>query len=415
MKLKSCFLVTLMVCIMFSCSNDDVPGIKTITPSVPDATLELVAQTKSKGGLRATGAENENVDRSTWDYAVKNMTVAIFNAGAYDENGVGDNKLVAVFSKGFDAVEDSYQVSGIGLQSGKVHVLVLANLSAVNQQKILNSVTSSNDKDRMTYEQVLALPVSLDNENSTNGLTMKSEVLKELELAPGNNCIGFTTETTPEGYTEIYGSEIKLTRVIAAIHLNKLSVIDKKENNCQNIVVKSIYLANVKGEAFISGEKKLEAKDGSYWAGAYADEVGPYKLYKATLKNGLLCQNITDNDVEGKTPIKPGNVWEGTANTFFVYPNATTEKGCNTLLIVEATYNYNDGTAPKTRFYRVPVNHKDFGGTSPLLVSSNYKYLIDLSVGVGSPIPYDDPQDAHISAKVTVAAWDVINIEQPVD
>lgn len=78
MKLKSCFLVTLMVCIMFSCSNDDVPGIKTITPSVPDATLELVAQTKSKGGLRATGTENENVDRSTWDYAVKNMTVAIF-------------------------------------------------------------------------------------------------------------------------------------------------------------------------------------------------------------------------------------------------------------------------------------------------------------------------------------------------
>lgn len=415
MKLKSCFLVTLMVCAMFSCSNDDVPEVKTITAGIPDATLELAVQTKSKGGLRATKGDNDAVDRSTWDYAVKNMTVAIFNAGAYTENGVGDKKLVAVFSKGFDTVADSYQVSGMGLQSGKVHVLVLANLSAANQQKLLASVASSNDADRMTYDEVLALPVSLDNENATNGLTMKSEVLTNLTLAVGNNCIGFTGDTKPEGYTEIYGKEIKLTRVIAAIHLNSLSVINKTENNCQDIVVKNIFLANVKGDASILGEVALEAKDGSYWAGAYANEIGPYKEYKATLKNSLLCQNVADDDVSGKTPIEPGNAWAGTSNTFLVYPNTTGGEGCYTLLIVEATYNYNDDSASQTRFYRVPVNHKDFGGSSPYLVSPNYKYLIDLQVGIGSPIPYDDPQDAHISAKVTVAAWDVINIDQPVD
>lgn len=414
MKLKSCFLVTLMVCAMFSCSNDDVPEVKTITAGIPDATLELAVQTKSKGGLRATKGDNDAVDRSTWDYAVKNMTVAIFNAGAYTENGVSENKLVAVFSKGFDTVADSYQVSGMGLQSGPVHVLVLANLSAANQQKLLASVASSNDADRMTYDEVLALPVSLDNENATNGLTMKSGVLTNLTLAAGNNCIGFTEATKPEGYTEIYKKEIKLTRLIAAIHLNSLSVINKPENNCQDIVVNKIYLANVKGEALISGEKELEAEDGAYWAGAYTEEVGPYKLYKATSKK-YLCQEIAVSDVDGKTPIEPGGDWIGAANTFFVYPNIMGGEGCNTLLIVEATYNYNDGSAPQTRFYRVPVNHKDFGGSSPYLVSSNYKYLIDLKVGIGSPIPYDDPQDAHISAKVTVAAWDVININQPVD
>lgn len=410
MKLKSCFLVTLMVCIMFSCSNDDVPGVKTITASVPNATLELAAQTKSRG-TKASDADAQG--RTTWDYEVKNMTVAVFNKGAYTDNGVTDGRLVAVFTQSFSGKQDSYEVSGMGLQDGQVDVLVLANLSEKNQQKIFASVASNMDDDRMTVDEVLALPISLDEEISENGLTMKSELLKNLWIVEGKNCIGYNEDDVPTGYTGIYNKEVKLSRVIAAIYLKSLKVTDKKSNNCGNIVVKNIFLANVKGKATIAGEKDLEAKDNSYWAGAYENELGAYKKYKAVLKTNLL-QAVVGNSNES-TPIVPGGTWAGTANTFYVYPNTTGGEGCNTLLIVEATYNYNDGSSPETRFYRVPVNHKEFNGGDPYLVNSNYKYLIELEVGVGSPIPYDDLQDAHIGVKVTVAPWDVIIIEEPVD
>lgn len=416
MKLKSCFLITLMVCAMFACSNDEVPGEKTITPSVPNATLELVAQTKSGTGLKATKADPVQ-DRTTWDYAVKKLTVAVFNAGAYNENGVGEDKLVAVFSGDFTKLQDSYQVSGMALQAGKINVLVLANLSDENIKQLQASASASTNNERMTLDDVLALSISLDNEKPENGLTMKSTLLKELELVEGNNCIGFKDEETPDGYTNIYNKEISLTRVIAAIHLNSLTVSTQYAIDCDNIIVNRIFVANVKGDASILGEKDIDAKDNSYWAGAHADELGVYKKYKAVLKSNL-CQEITKEDLKEMTPIAPGSEWAGTAKTFFVYPNTTGGEGCYTLLIVEATYNYNDGRKPETRFYRVPVNHKDFGGDkdqSTTLVRSNYKYLIDLTVGVGSPIPYGDPVEAHVSATIKVVDWDVIEIDQPVD
>ena len=55
MKLKSYFLITLIVCAFFSCSDNDDPVSLAITPVVPDATLSLAVQTdnrvKTKGGF----------------------------------------------------------------------------------------------------------------------------------------------------------------------------------------------------------------------------------------------------------------------------------------------------------------------------------------------------------------------------
>lgn len=401
---------------MFACSNDEVPGEKTITPSVPNATLELIAQTKSGSGLKATKADPVQ-DRTTWDYAVKKLTVAVFNAGAYTENGVEEDKLVAVFSGDFTKNQDSYQVSGMALQAGKVKVLVLANLSDENIKQLQASAGASTNAERMTLDGVLALPISLDGENDKDGLTMKCLLPETLTLLEGKNCIGFEKGKEPEGYNNIYDKEVKLTRVIAAIHLNSLTVSTQYAIDCDNIIVNRVFVANVKGDASISGEKDIDAKDNSYWAGAHADELGVYKKYKAVL-NLDLCQEITKEDLKEMTPIAPGSEWAGTAKTFFVYPNTTGGEGCYTLLIVEAIYNYNDERKPETRFYRVPVNHKYFGGDkdqSTTLVRSNYKYLIDLTVGVGSPIPYGDPVEAHVSATVKVVDWDVIEIEGSVD
>lgn len=45
MKLKSCFLITLIACAFFSCSDNDDPVDPTITPVIPDATLSLAVRT----------------------------------------------------------------------------------------------------------------------------------------------------------------------------------------------------------------------------------------------------------------------------------------------------------------------------------------------------------------------------------
>ncbi|MCD7848482.1 MAG: hypothetical protein LUH63_01360 [Parabacteroides sp.] len=97
MKLKSCFLLMLIVCAFFSCSDNDEPVNLTITPVVPDATLSLAVQTdgrvKTKGGFIEDGA-----GKITWDYQVKTLTAVVFNNGAYNAENVGVGTLAALFT-----------------------------------------------------------------------------------------------------------------------------------------------------------------------------------------------------------------------------------------------------------------------------------------------------------------------------
>lgn len=97
MKLKSYFLITLIVCAFFSCSDNDDPVSLAITPVVPDATLSLAVQTdnrvKTKGGFIDDDVTGTT---TTWDCQVKTLTAVVFNDGAYSDNNIRVGTIAAL-------------------------------------------------------------------------------------------------------------------------------------------------------------------------------------------------------------------------------------------------------------------------------------------------------------------------------
>ena len=175
MKLKSCFLLMLMVCAFFSCSDNDDPVNLTITPVVPDATLSLAVQTdnrvKTKGGF--IGDDNAGTEL-TWDSEVNTLTAVIFNNGAYSESNVRVGSIAAIFTQTYKNPTDETVIEG-EVKSGNIHLLLIANLDPSVLQKLTNSVNSSNPQDRLKVENVLKLATPLSSETKDNGLTMSSE------------------------------------------------------------------------------------------------------------------------------------------------------------------------------------------------------------------------------------------------
>ena len=162
MKLKSCFLLMLMVCAFFSCSDNDDPVNLTITPVVPDATLSLAVQTdnrvKTKGGF----IDDDNAETElTWDFKVNTLTAVIFNNGAYpDESNIPVGGIAAIFTQGYDEPTSTPVISG-EVKSGKVNLLLIANLEADVLKQLTSSVKSAFPAERLKVADVIKLATPL--------------------------------------------------------------------------------------------------------------------------------------------------------------------------------------------------------------------------------------------------------------
>ena len=217
MKLKSYFLITLIVCAFFSCSDNDDPVSLAITPVVPDATLSLAVQTdnrvKTKGGFIDDDVTGTT---TTWDCQVKTLTAVVFNDGAYSDNNIRVGTIAALFTHNYENPTSAPVIEG-EVMSGKVNLLLIANLDADVLDQLTASVNSTVSSARLTVADVLKLATPLSSETKEKGLTMSSEVLN-VELVAGTNFVGFGEKgtITVEGYgagTEIYGNNpVELTR-----------------------------------------------------------------------------------------------------------------------------------------------------------------------------------------------------------
>ncbi|WP_303140328.1 hypothetical protein [uncultured Parabacteroides sp.] len=459
MKLKSCFLLMLMVCAFFSCSDNDDPVNLTITPVVPDATLSLAVQTdnrvKTKGGF----IDDDNAGtKPTWDLEVKTLTAVIFNNGAYpDESNIPVGGIAAIFTQTYGESTSAPVISG-EVKSGKVNLLLIANLEADVLKQLTSSVNSAVPGERLKVADVLKLATPLSSETKDNGLTMSSEVLS-LELVAGINFVGFGEkgEITVPSYgtgTEVYGDKpVDLTRTVAAIKLNGVllpETPDAKNPEYKNVsfTLDSVFVANVKSTAGIGtygsdvttieqSPLKDEVFDHTYYLAPikYASHTGTYKTGAAKGDDNMLRVLDQPRMISAKAGTNEQTTTLDWTNDIippcYVYPNQDGETGETgkknyTLLVLRGSYTYKIGDNNVTednRYYTVIINDNSQGGTiigdkgkTNVHIQRNTKYNVTVQIlGSGSNDPFTPAAFAHVAAQVKVADWNVIEIDQDVD
>lgn len=176
--------------------------------------------------------------------------------------------------------------------------------------------------------------------------------------------------------------------------------------------LKKVFLANVKGQTSL--DKEIDVNH--YWAGAFNEDNGYYKNDESVLKEALCIFDDGDIILE---PGKPHSVFIPQ----FVYPNQEGEstepdRKNYTVLVIEGLY-LKGTTAPKgSSFYTIVVNDNNFSTEGDDVngkhIASNYKYTIHVSInGDGTDKPYEKPVYANIGAKIQVAPWDIVEINNP--
>lgn len=458
MKLKSCFLITLMVCAFFSCSDNDDPVNLTITPVVPDATLSMAVQTdaKTKGGFIEDGDANVT---PSWDFQVKTLTAVVFNNGAYSEGNIPVGSIAAIFTQNYADPSDEPIIEG-EVKSGDVFLLLIANLEPNVLATLTSSVNSSNPNDRLEVADVLKQATSLSNEGKDKGLTMSSDV-KQLTIVPGINFVGFgdkgelTVAEIGTG-TEIYGpTPVDLVRTVAAINLTGVLLpetpdSEKPEYKNVSFTLDSVFVANVKSTAGIGTsvsfvetiEQSALNVDGSlnptYYLAPekYADKTGKYKTGNAKGDDTMLRVLSEAKKIDAKTNTNINTTtldWTNTTEVApcYVYPNQNGETGVEgstnyTLLVLRGTYEYSIAGKKEiepNRYFTVIVNDDSLGGEivgdngkTNVHIQRNTKYNITVQIlGSGSNDPFTPAAFAHVAAQIKVANWNVIEIDQPVD
>lgn len=454
MKLKSCLLLTLMVCAMFACSDSDDPAVEQPkTPVVADATMAMSVQTKDRVITKATKAITA-AEWSKGDDVIKTLTVVVFNAGAYDGNGYNTGDVVASYSgsviQGSDGIAT---LSGEGLLSGAVEMLLIANLEPEAVSTISGYVTQNKGTGHYNKSDVLEVTTKLANEvnykqTGDKGLTMSEQI--SVTLQPGDNYIGWNDSkqvTVKSTDTDLKG--IELVRTVAYINLTKVTLQLPEEYKAARFYVDSVFVANAKDISYIdeNGNGYCEAlTNPTYSIGSdWKDATGTYKTASATLLERLGArirsldgekENMPWLDVKGASLTHSlDDLYKYGNHPFYVYENWKAEDNY-TLLIVKGDFYYSfdekasgDGkyqegplwTPALDRYYTVIVNDKNFrskGDADPGYehIKRNTKYNVSLTIaGTGSPDPFTPGAFAHVAAQVEVAAWNVIEIEQPVD
>jgi len=447
MELKNLFLIMFIICSFFSCSDNNDPTTKVKTPIIADATMALSVQTDTK-----TKAEGDAAT-ITADKQIKSLLVAVFNKGAYTSNGYADGDLVYTLFISYDNPEQEAIASGGGLLSGATQLLIVANPESNFVNTIQGYVNTNKGAGHYNLTDVQALQTSLENETTTGtsykGLTMSSSPI-DVTFVTGVNYIGYATAKgayMDEGGAgqEIYGQNIVLSRTVAYIQLNSLSLTSSSEFTSVSFVPTEVFVANVKSKSLVtpvngSIEVAYDDANSFYWVGdnAWTTAVGLYKVgvsvYQADL--GRVFRGSPKLDLSGASTVTFNKAdLSGYGNSFFyVYTNqngerltATDAEKNHTLLVIKGDYTYkpvaeNDETVTeKDRYYTVIVNDSRFiQGSNDTAngkhIIRNTKYFVDLTIaGTGSDSPYISGAFAHVSAKVYVAAWNVVSINSDVD
>lgn len=422
MKLRNYFLLGIVVSSIFACTSDeDVPEVHVFTPN---ATLSLA--TKVNGKPVTKSVEMNKDAQIAAENQIYSLRVLVFSG--YEANAPYQTESVMESEQGplGDLV-----VSDIPVEAGNATILVLAN-DKLDKGAFANK----------TLNQVLQETHSLDQETFTDGLLMSSALMKTIINVNEHNVFGDAEDFSGHTPASVKGDAIELFRHVAQINLKSVTI--SGDTPKAEFELKEMFVANVKGYTNIasastnrwsdvetpsvSGDKKL------WWYGGYITAKDWNGKYKTTEdKDCKLNANLLSWKLEsGATvtaPLKAAEGYFSYGKSFYVYENKgndDTPLGQQTLLVLKGNYTHPDGRVENDRFYTVTINEpnklgttsstEDGGAVSHQFIKRNYRYNISLTIkSSGSDRPYDPATEACMDIAITVANWDVVDMNEKLD
>ena len=120
MKWQNNFFFIFIVCTLFSCSTDNEP-VDQVLPIQENASLVLAVKDKGQNSSSTLRVGRTITKSGIKDSDVKSLTVAIFNAGAFDGNGIARDAMVYCITDEATVLDESTaETKEMKVQSGKV-------------------------------------------------------------------------------------------------------------------------------------------------------------------------------------------------------------------------------------------------------------------------------------------------------
>lgn len=398
MKLKNLLFATMIACAFASCSNDDDPIND--GGDQPDTKADAALSIAVRGEALTKAAPDASVRE---DGVINDLTIAIFNNGAYSNDGykVGDLVIVA---KAKSAEITNKEVTNIAVRTGGVKIVALANVGS-----LFDDVT--------TLDGYLSKKHTITTNiiNGTNDLAMSSNIT-DLTVVAGKNYVGYGAN--PTDGTSIQDAKVDLYRTVARVTMGSISFAPSLDDQADYIDpsfdLKDIFLMNAQTETSIFSNtlrtftpatiwgSKIE-KETEYLCGAAASFTGNDNYYNKT-------SNAQNNYYFYKNALKTITLTPHAANnshtvnkSFYVYENTTTENP--TLMVIHGTFKYkihkNDAepTVIEDTYYTVAINNNkgsdniSYGAGTPTHtgIIRNVDYTVNVTIkGAGSTDPTID-------------------------
>lgn len=439
MKLRNIFLAGLAVCTMASCSNDD--EINQGPQQQVDAmvsfgiTTDVITRATTDRGEQE-GSINENF--------VKELTALIFDA---DGKLVGRKDTVQpdnIKDQSINKIEHvTIKVTPSNGSDGKSNETFQAVLIA-NASKTVANVTRLSDLEDGTA----ALELEDYSKGMIDGsvrLPMASKTLSFTGIKPlgdnhtenwiyqeGGDKIGIVERIDPDKAQSLV---IPLYRLVARIDLQKVSI--HKEATDLDFILTRVFLANVASKSpvkYLTEEKNTLVETdtnstGNLWKGFQSDS---FKIKDS--KNLIIPGEKTSGEIESDGIVKSylSKAWDdnyftldlmrssiqfdglkdkegaGHEDPFYFYIFAkpfAPDNHYDTRLVLEGLFRRTPTSKPELRHFHVVFN--DTNGVNGVKANNIYKITVYFT-GEGSPNENEMLLNAHISAQIEVAAWNVI-------
>lgn len=429
MKLRNIFLASLAVCTMASCSKDDDINKGPAQPVDAQVSFGITTDAMTKaGGIEQndtqTGTDNENF--------VETLTALIFDTngklvGRKDTVQPDENKHLSIDKIEHVTIKVTPDDGNEGRSNENFQAVLIANA-----KDEVAKVTQLSDLDNGTA--ALELKNYSDVSNGPVRLPMASRTLQFSGVKP----LG---DDHTENWIYNDGSGIKVTdnlvkpqsmvitlyRLVARIDLEKVTV---PPESGINFVLTRIFLANVAAKSpvkYLTSDKNTlvetpNAVD-NLWKGfqSAAFEVSKNLIIPGT-RTGVIEEDAVVKPFLGKNwgskftlaqmnsslDFANKNVDEPVPQFYiFAKPHAEDNK-YHTRLVLEGIFKRTQNSPEELRHFHVVLNKKGQNGVENG-VMANYIYKLTVTItGEGSPNEDEILLNAHISATIDVAPWNVI-------
>lgn len=427
MKLRNIFLASLAVCTMASCSKDDDINKGPAQPVDALVSFGITTDAMTKaGGIEQndtqTGTDNENF--------VETLTALIFDingklVGRKDTVQPENKKEVSIDRIEHVTIKVTPGDGNGGVSTERFKAVLIANAKA----EVAN-VTKLSDLEDGTA--ALELKDYSGVSKGTVRLPMASRTLEFSGVKPlGDNHTenwiyyenGIQVGDAAPVKTGLY---ITLYRLVARIDLEKVTL---EPDLGFEFVLTRVFLANVAAKSpvkYLTLDKNtlVETGDdfvGNLWKGFQSDSfkvkesnlIIPRNEDNSNIKD-FLQRNWSDTYFKDKmiSSIQfNGNTAEGFEDLlqFYIFAKPYAEGNhYDTRLVLEGLFKRTDNSDPELRHFHVVLNKDGQNG-----VMANYIYKLSVRItGEGSPNENEILLNAHISSKITVAPWNVIEQEE---